>query len=88
MRKVFWLITLSLPVLILVLLETGLRIAHYGGDLDLVLPRTVGGREYYMINRAVAHRYFAGQSVLCSGTPGSDVSEDQRAACAPDLLPG
>jgi Tfp pilus assembly protein PilF/lysophospholipase L1-like esterase len=60
MRKVFWLITLSLPVLILVLLETGLRIAHYGGDLDLVLPRTVAGREYYLINRAVAHRYFPG----------------------------
>lgn len=59
-QRIFWIITLAIPLLILVLLETGLRIAEYGGDLRLVVRKTVGGKEYSCINRAVARRYFPG----------------------------
>ena len=66
-KSVFTFITLLLPVVLLIALETMLRLFEYGGNLDLVVRKTVAGHEYYSINRAVARRYFS--------QPGSIVPE-------------
>src|SRR3972149_1962694 len=66
-KSVFTFITLLLPVVLLFALETMLRLFEYGGNLDLVVRKTVAGHEYYSINRAVARRYFS--------QPGSIVPE-------------
>ncbi|MCC6395594.1 MAG: hypothetical protein IT282_01135 [Bacteroidetes bacterium] len=63
-RRVFWIILLSIPLVMLFLLEAGLRLAGYGGNLDLVVRRTVAGKEYHSINRGVAKRYFPGSSIF------------------------
>ncbi|MEW6510569.1 MAG: tetratricopeptide repeat protein [Bacteroidota bacterium] len=51
-------VTAAVPVLFLVLLEVALRLAHYGGDLRLVVPRPGANPDMLMINRGVARRYF------------------------------
>ena len=61
-RRVFTLIMLLLPLASLALLELALRQFDYGGNLDLVITRSVGGKQVYSINRSVARRYFAGMS--------------------------
>jgi tetratricopeptide (TPR) repeat protein len=58
-RRLFAAITLALPVVILLLLEGGLRLFGYGGDQRLVIRTVRGGSEVFQINRTVAHRYFA-----------------------------
>ncbi len=58
-KRLFLIVTFILPFLILGLLEIGLRITDYGGNLDLVVKRKLGTRESYSINRSVANRYFA-----------------------------
>ncbi len=58
LRRVFWIVTLALPIIVLVLCEAGLRIADYGGNLDLVVRKNTHGREFNCINRSVAQRYF------------------------------
>ena len=63
-RRVFWIILLTFPLVILLLLEAGLRLADYGGNLDLVVRKSVAGKEYHAINRGVAKRYFPGSSVF------------------------
>ncbi|MBI5474048.1 MAG: tetratricopeptide repeat protein [Ignavibacteriae bacterium] len=50
---------ITFPLIVLGLLELGLRIFNYGGELDLVVKTKVGDREFYSINRSVARRYFA-----------------------------
>jgi len=63
----FTLIMLLFPGVLLITLETMLRLFEYGGNLDLVVGKTVAGHDYYSINRAVARRYFS--------QPGSIVPE-------------
>ncbi|MEX2190620.1 MAG: tetratricopeptide repeat protein [Bacteroidota bacterium] len=59
-KKYFlWLVTLSLPIVALVILEFALRIFHYGGNTDLVVIKSVGGQEKFSINRSVGRRYFS-----------------------------
>jgi tetratricopeptide (TPR) repeat protein len=70
-RRLFWLVTLSSPFLLLILLETGLRLGGYGHDLSFVRETGIGGREYYSINPEIAWRYFLG-----SGMPPPKVYDD------------
>ncbi|MEX2115773.1 MAG: tetratricopeptide repeat protein [Bacteroidota bacterium] len=64
-RKLFfWLVTLSIPVVTLTVLEIILRLFNYGGTLDLVVSRTVGDREEYVINRSFAQRYFPASGIV------------------------
>jgi tetratricopeptide (TPR) repeat protein len=68
-------ITLALfPLLAFLLLELVLRAFEYGGDLDLVVKKEIGGKQYYSINRAVGRRYFAGSGFV-SPEPASDIFE-------------
>ncbi len=57
-RRIFMIITLLLPVLLMLFLEIGLRIFGYGSEFDLVTRTTVNGKEYYRINPNVGKRYF------------------------------
>ncbi|MFZ4620068.1 MAG: tetratricopeptide repeat protein [Bacteroidota bacterium] len=57
-RRIFLIITLLLPVLLVFLLEIGLRVFGYGSEFDLVTKTTVNGKEYYRINPNVGKRYF------------------------------
>jgi tetratricopeptide (TPR) repeat protein len=56
-RIVFALITVLIPILILIILESGLRIFNYGYDLKL-FNSSVLYPGYYEINRNVGKRYF------------------------------
>jgi tetratricopeptide (TPR) repeat protein len=50
-------ILLFLQVLVLGLVEAGLRLGQYGGSLDLFVPSYFND-DYWMVNRAVGRRYF------------------------------
>ena len=59
-RRVFAGVTLFIPVAFLVILETALRIAHYGPDISLFTTMEVGGKTYRVMNPGVGKRYFPG----------------------------
>lgn len=61
-KRIFWLITILLPVLFFLLLEIGLRIFNYDGNLDLFIKGPSGYENYLRCNPNVARRYFAIQS--------------------------
>ncbi len=71
-RKLFTIVLALVPLLVVAAAEIGLRAADYGGDLRLVVRVSVGGKEFYSINRDVARRYFAG-----SGTTIPEPSDDR-----------
>ncbi len=57
-RRIFMIITLLMPVLLVIVLEIGLRVFGYGSEFDLVTKTIVNGKEYYRINPNVGKRYF------------------------------
>jgi tetratricopeptide (TPR) repeat protein len=76
-RRAFMLTVLLFPFLLLGIIEIGLRSVHYGGELDLVIRRTIGKKECYSINRSVARRYFA-QAGTTIPEPADDTFEIQK----------
>jgi tetratricopeptide (TPR) repeat protein len=62
-KAAFSVITILLPLLLLVGLEAGLRMADYGGNLDLVITKEVSDREFSSINRGVGKRFFPGSGI-------------------------
>jgi lysophospholipase L1-like esterase len=62
-RRTYNLIALLIPVIILLLLEAGLQIFKYGGQLDLFISAQGEYSEYKMCNPYIGRRYFALQSV-------------------------
>ena len=62
-KLLFTVLLLLIPVLFFVFLELGLRAAHYGGNLQLVLKKNYGGTEYYQLNQNVAKRYFSSNQI-------------------------
>lgn len=58
-KRLFTLLIVLFPFLLLALLEFGLRAGNYGGDLKLVLRKKVRDTGLYQVNRSVAKRYFA-----------------------------
>ncbi len=69
----FILIVALTPLLFFLLLEAGLRIIDYGGDLSLFVPasREYAPDRYLAINRNVAQRYFPGGNFI--PRPADDV---------------
>lgn len=63
-RKVFWLITLSIPIIFLIVLEIFLQLINYGGNLDLFIEGPEGYENYLRCNPNVARRYFTYQSIV------------------------
>jgi hypothetical protein len=73
-KAAFIAVTVMLPFLALLLLESGLRIAHYGPDISLCTKTTFHGIDYYSLNSAVRGRYFSsrffgGKSFSDNATP-------------------
>jgi lysophospholipase L1-like esterase len=78
-RLTFTLVMCAVPLVILGALEASLRIAGYGGDLDLVVRKRAGGKDWYTLNRSVARRYFA-QSGTVIPEPSEDVFAVRKSA--------
>jgi tetratricopeptide (TPR) repeat protein len=57
-KRLFILFALLLPFVLMIVLEGFLRLLNYGGDLHLVIRKTVRGHEVYAINQSVGRRYF------------------------------
>lgn len=57
-KTLFYLITISIPVLFFVILEVGLRIADYKGNNALFIDPGIPTAEYLMPNPNFASRYF------------------------------
>ncbi len=57
-KRIFLLITILFPFILLLCVEIGLRIFQYGSENDLVKKTVVHGNEYYTINPAIGKRYF------------------------------
>jgi tetratricopeptide (TPR) repeat protein len=68
-RRFFLIITITLPLILIVLFELGLRFANYGDDLSLFTRQTIRGREYFSMNPAVKGRYFSGVNFSASISP-------------------
>ncbi len=71
MRKkaVFFLITVSIPVVFLVALEIALRIFGYGVSMSLFKKHVVWGKTYYQMNPDVKYRYFGTSQFQPPTTP-------------------
>jgi tetratricopeptide (TPR) repeat protein len=59
----FWIVLLGFPFALFLTLEVVLRYFNYGGSLDLVVRTTVGGKEYYTLNREIGKRYFSQEGI-------------------------
>ncbi len=68
-RRVFSVVILLAPLLILAAVEGFLRLFSYGGERDLVLTTTIRNREFYTLNRAIGKRYFVQQGVAIPEPP-------------------
>ena len=76
-RRLFWLILVLSPILILVVAELVLRLCNYGGNLDLVVTKEVMGKEYYTLNHDIARRYFS-QDNIALPEPYDDIFEVKK----------
>jgi lysophospholipase L1-like esterase len=65
-KILFYIIALSLPLIFFFLLELGLQIFNYAGNLDLFLQGPKGFEKYIRFNPNVAKRYFYMQSTIPS----------------------
>ncbi|MDX1640228.1 MAG: tetratricopeptide repeat protein [Balneolaceae bacterium] len=66
-RMIFGIITFLIPVLVLILLETFLRLGNYGGNLDLFyFPEKFGGK-YGMLNQQYHDKFFFQTSTFQAG---------------------
>lgn len=57
-KRIFFIITLLIPVFFFIILEFTLRILNYGPDLSLFQINNIHGKEYYTLNPSVKNRYF------------------------------
>ena len=74
-QRLFTLIALSIPVLFFVLLEIGLQIGNYKGNLDLfIFPEELNG-EYGFPNPDYAKRYFFNTTVVPNPSRDSFLAE-------------
>ena len=68
-KAVFFLITVSIPVVFLVVLEVALRIFGYGVSMSLFKKHVVWGKTYYQMNPDVKYRYFGTSRFQPATTP-------------------
>ena len=61
--RVFRILLVAAPILLLFAAEGVLRLFNYGGDRSLVIERTVGGKKVYALNEKVTRRYFAQKDI-------------------------
>lgn len=57
-KYLFRFILISIPVILFLVIELGLRLTGYADDLDFITRIDRNGKEYYTINQLVGKRYF------------------------------
>ncbi|MCX6171103.1 MAG: tetratricopeptide repeat protein [Ignavibacteriales bacterium] len=57
-KRIFFVISIFLPIIIIGVLELGLRLFHFGPDLSLFVEKEIYGTTYYVMNPLVKARYF------------------------------
>lgn len=57
-KRIFTIVMIVLPFLLLALLEVGLRLAGFGSDYPLVKKDKRFGKDKFIVNSAVTNRYF------------------------------
>lgn len=57
-RRMFWIILVLIPFIVLSLAEVGLRIFHYGNTIPLFISIPDESSKFYGINLEIAKRYF------------------------------
>lgn len=62
-KRLFWLILLLSPAVLLAAAELLLRLADYGGNLDIITTKRMVGKEYYTVNHDIARRYFSQKNI-------------------------
>ena len=77
----FWVVTVSLPFMVLIVLEISLRILNYDGNLDLFIPAQAGYEDYLQCNPNVARRYFTGQTALPAPPRGIFLRDKPKNGC-------
>ena len=82
-RRLFWALTLLLPVLFFGLLEGGLRLGGYGASYPLFVPLDEGGT-VLMPSREVARRYFSREAGI--PTPNPDFFRAEKPANSVRLI--
>jgi tetratricopeptide (TPR) repeat protein len=70
-RRVFWIITILIPLVLLGTAEIGLRIFHYGDTIPLFVSIPDTSSKYYGMNLDIAKRYFTKLSDI--PTPRKDL---------------
>jgi Flp pilus assembly protein TadD len=65
-KRIFFGLMIASPLLLLVLLEVGLRLFHFGPDLSLFTQETVRGQVYWVMNPTIGARYFSGSAFALS----------------------
>jgi tetratricopeptide (TPR) repeat protein len=68
-KRVFRIVMLLLPVVLLTILELTLRLFEYGGNLDLLISAPVKVSEYKMCNGNVGRRFFYLLQDVLPGVP-------------------
>jgi tetratricopeptide (TPR) repeat protein len=58
-RRLYTIITLAFPFLLLLGTELGLRMLKFGPDLSLFTTEVLNGKTYHIMNPAVKYRYFS-----------------------------
>lgn len=61
-KKIFWLVTILMPLIFLGILEIVLMLFNYGGNLDLFIDGPEGYDNYLRCNRDVGKRYFVNEA--------------------------
>lgn len=78
-RCLFLSVLVLAPLLILGAAEVVLRWANYGGDLRLVVKRSINGKNYYCLNRSVGRRYFDQEGIQIPEAIEDDLFEIEKA---------
>jgi tetratricopeptide (TPR) repeat protein len=63
-KRLFTIFLIGIPFFVLALIETGLRVFHYGEDTRLFVSAPDALSDYYRVNPKVARRFFYMQTVL------------------------
>jgi tetratricopeptide (TPR) repeat protein len=63
-KWIFRFILLLIPFVFFISLELVLNFINYGGNLDLVIKKKIGDKEFYTINRYAARKYFSGSGTV------------------------
>jgi lysophospholipase L1-like esterase len=74
-KILFWIILIFIPLVLFLLLESGLKILDYGDNLELFLQGKEQYSDYMYINRWVAKRYFRNRGIP---DPSNDVFLKQK----------